>query len=175
MNESLHNIGLKHKTDKATLHNYLQFYEKHLPDRSFNGRLIEFGIWTGSSIRMWREYFPNAEIVGVDVKLRCEPMEGVTLIEASSTDIAELQKLGSFDIIIEDASHDTLDQQINFFWMYNHQLNPGGLYIMEDLHTSFMKEHINSKQTTYDLLHPWPNAIEHYGRNGASISIIIPK
>ena len=54
----LHELGLKYKTDKATFHKYLDFYEKKLPGRDFAGRLLEVGVMDGASMRMWREYVP---------------------------------------------------------------------------------------------------------------------
>lgn len=173
--ETLQEIGMRCRTDKATYHNYCDFYQQYLPDRSFAGRLLEIGVMAGASARMWREYYPLAdEIVCIDINLRVKYIEGVKLVEMNATDIQALCKLGSFDIIIDDGSHMTLDQQITFYWMYHHQLFKGGFYVMEDLHTSFIKNYINSSETTYNLLKKHA-VIEYRGNNGNSISVIIPK
>src|SRR2546430_616290 len=65
----LNNIGLRHDTDKSSrFHNYLDFYEQQLPDRSFDGRLLEIGVMDGYSMAMWREYYPDAaDIIGLDI------------------------------------------------------------------------------------------------------------
>lgn len=142
----LNDIGLKHGSDKATFHKYLDFYEKHLPGREFSGRLLEIGVMDGCSMRMWREYYPNAEIVGIDTGLQWDlKIDGVTLLELDGTDPKALKPLGMFDIIIDDGSHYTADQQKSFEHLFYSQLNPGGLYILEDLHTSYRKKYINSE------------------------------
>lgn len=143
-------IGLKHNTDKAFFHNYLDFYEEHLPDRDFDGRLLEIGVMKGASLRMWREYYPKAEIVGIDIRPPLS-IEGVTVLELDGTDEEQVNSLGKFDIILDDGSHMTADQQksLKILWK---QLNKGGFYIMEDMHTSFMPNYINSEETTFSLL-----------------------
>lgn len=173
--ETLQEIGLKHKTDKATFHKYCDFYEKHLPNRNAKIRLLEIGIMHGSSLKTWREYFTNAEIIGIDINVIAEPIEGVTMIEMNSTDITAIKELGMFDVIIEDSSHTTLEQQINFHWLYNNQLNEGGMFVMEDLHTSFMLSYVNSKITTYDLLKDIKGVKKYHGNDNQSITFVIPK
>lgn len=147
----LHEIGLKHQTDKATFHQYLEFYEKHLPSRDFAGRLLEIGIMHGASLRMWREYYPHAEIVGVDNE-RWPEVDGVRIHRMDATNITLLRQLGDFDVIVDDASHMTADQQVTFFWLFFNQLNPDGLYVMEDLQTSLWPNYINSRYTTIEML-----------------------
>jgi len=149
----LNDIGLKHNTDKAFFHKYLDFYEKHLPDRNFRGRLLEIGVMDGASMRMWREYYPNAEIVGIDTGLQWDlRIDGVTLLELDGTKPKDLKPLGLFDIIIDDGSHMTKDQQKSFEHLFYNQLTPGGLYILEDLHTSYRKDYVNSKIDTIEYL-----------------------
>ena len=61
----LNDMGLKYDADKSSrFHLYLDFYQLMLPDRNFKGRLLEIGVMDGLSMKMWREYYPNAEIVG---------------------------------------------------------------------------------------------------------------
>lgn len=149
----LQHIGLKHNTDKATYHKYLDFYQKHLPKVEFAGRLLEIGVMDGASLRMWREYYPRAEIIGIDTGLQWDlRIDGVTLLELDGTKPSDLKPLGMFDIIIDDASHYTKDQQTSFEHLFYKQLNKGGLYVIEDLHTSFLKRYVNSKINTIDYL-----------------------
>lgn len=149
----LNDIGLKHGTDKATFHKYLDFYEQHLPDREFSGRLLEIGVMDGNSIRMWREYYPNAEIVGIDTGLQWDlRIDGATLLELDGTKPEHTTQLGTFDIIIDDGSHMTADQQKSFKHLFKHQLNKGGLYIVEDLHTSYRPEYVNTKVDSIEFL-----------------------
>lgn len=156
----LNDIGLKVNADKSSrFHNYLDFYEKHLPDRNFSGRLLEIGVMDGLSMRMWREYYPKANIVGIDIK----PMEymhnsdwqvpeTVDLIQCDGTDPKQTKELGNFDIIIDDGSHYWADQQKSFDILYKQQLNKGGVYIIEDLWTSYIDYYANARINTIDYL-----------------------
>lgn len=149
----LQDIGMKHGTDKATFHQYCDFYQDRLPDRDFAGRLLEIGVLDGASLRMWREYYPDAEIIGIDVNPRpFLKIEGVTLVWMDQANVADLATLGDFDVIIDDGSHMTRDQQVTFFWLYFNQLRPGGYYVLEDLHTSYMSNYVNSRYRTLDML-----------------------
>src|SRR5215207_9797134 len=69
MKPSLDSLGLKYQTDKASsFHNYLVHYDELLESmRQEHIDILEIGVYAGSSIRMWHEYFPAARIVGVDV------------------------------------------------------------------------------------------------------------
>jgi hypothetical protein len=156
----LNDIGLKYDADKSSkFHNYLDFYQEQLPDRDFRGRLLEIGVMDGLSMKMWREYYPKAEIVGIDIK----PMdfmhnddwgvpESVNLIQCDGTDPKQTKKLGMFDIIIDDGSHYWADQQKSFDILYRRQLNPGGVYILEDLWTSYIDYYANAKINTLEYL-----------------------
>jgi len=146
---TLHQIGLKHGTDKATHHLYCDFYEKELEGLNLK-RILEIGVKDGASLRMWKEFYPNAEVIGLDIT---DPLTilGCITLKIDATDVYSLGDLGKFDLIIDDGSHNTKDQQISFQYLFNHGLNHGGIYIIEDVHTSFYTEYINSKYTTYHL------------------------
>lgn len=171
----LHEIGLKHKTDKATFHRYCDFYEENLPGRNFSGRILEIGVMHGASLRMWKEFYPKAEIIGIDIAPRIRNIEGITIRKIDSRDITTLKTLGNFDIIIDDGSHTMIDQQIAYWWLYHNQLNDGGYFIMEDCHTSFMKQYINAPKTTYDLFKNIDGAKEYNGNKGKSITFLLEK
>lgn len=159
----LNDLGLKYGTDKASNnHNFLDFYEKNLPKNP--KRLLEMGSYEGASLKMWRDFYPHAEIVGVDIR---EPngISGVTEYKINSRDLWALAKLGTFDIIIDDGSHMQLDQQVFMLFALENMLNEGGVFIMEDLHCSYwdiMKD--GSKYTTEEVLKELENvyAIEYF-------------
>lgn len=156
----LNDIGLKLDADKSSrFHNYLDFYEKHLPDRDFSGRLLEIGVMDGLSVRMWREYYPNAEIIGIDVKdmsymhnTDWNVPESVTLLTLDGTKAKDMKPLGKFDIILDDGSHYMSQQQASFELLYYKQLNKGGVYILEDLWTSYIDFYQDAPITTVDYL-----------------------
>lgn len=138
--KTLQQIAEEHGTDKAE-HGYCEIYEKrlgHLRDAPI--KFLELGVYYGASLRTWREYFASAEIHGVDIDTeRCGQIEGVTLHKLNISDAQKLEALeathGPFDIVLDDASH-TMQQQKTFNALWP-RLAPGGLYIIEDLHTSF--------------------------------------
>lgn len=146
----LHEIGLKHGTDKATYHGYCDFYEKELKGLNPK-RILEIGVKDGASLRMWKEFYPESQVMGIDINPPIK-VPGCRVYQLNATDIYSLGFLGRFDLIIDDGSHMTLDQQISFYFLFNAMLKKGGVYIVEDIHTSFYKEYINSSTTTFELL-----------------------
>lgn len=163
---TLQEIGVRTGTDKALHHRYCDFYEEHLPGRDFKGRLLEIGVFEGASLAMWREYYQHAEIVGIDIVDRTKlKVPGTTILQVDATDIASLRELGNFDIIIDDGSHNTADQQLSFFWLFFNQLNKGGTYVIEDTHTSLMPIYVNSRYTTLEFLDKLKIPTTHYRRD----------
>ena len=135
-------IGTQTGTDKAHgTHNYLNKYEHFLlpwKDRSFT--LLELGIFDGASLRMWEQYFPQAHIVGVDFDERCAQMGGgrkeVVIADLSLLSTLESLKKYKPEIIIDDASH-IWSHQIKSLVTLFPVLPHGGVFILEDLETSF--------------------------------------
>lgn len=159
----LQQIGERWGTDKATYHRYCNFYEEHLPGRDFTGTLLEIGIMDGRSLGMWREYWPHATIIGVDNVPRRLParLHGVETVLGDATRpefVAQVLELSPFDIILDDASHQTGDQQatLSLLWPL---LRTGGRYIIEDLHTSHMANYRTSERSTLEWIdldgRPW--------------------
>ena len=147
---TLQELGLKYGTDKATWHGYCPFYEERLP-RSIN-RLLEIGVKDCASLCMWADYYPMAEIVGIDIA-PVLPVPGCTVYQMDAANASSLATLGQFDVIIDDGSHRTSDQLASFNQLFYHQLKPGGWYIMEDAHTSFMPAYVDTQEPTFHALH----------------------
>jgi hypothetical protein len=137
---TLDEIAIKYNTDKSSLfHNYTEKYDKYFSGmRNEKIKVLEIGIQNGYSLKTWKEYFPNAEIFGIDI-VDCSRMneERIMTLLGSQTDINFLKKIneehGPFDIIIDDGSHYSSDMTISFETLFP-LLRPGGLYIVEDLH-----------------------------------------
>jgi hypothetical protein len=148
----LHELGIKYGTDKAG-HGYLPIYERYFADRRgsvFN--LLEIGVHMGASLKMWRDYFPNAQIHGIDNVPQKKELESdrITIHIGSQDNRAFLHDVAyanPFDIIIDDGSHMMEHQIISFETLFP-CLNRGGLYIIEDLHTSYHVEFLGSRRTT---------------------------
>lgn len=138
---SLDALGLLHDTDKAShAHDYLQVYAQYLDRfRQDPINFLEVGWWTGASMRMWRDYFTQARVVGIDIEPK-DPIPGVVFEQADQTDPARLGKIsqghGPWDVIVDDASHLSphTAQTFMMLWPY---LRPGGLYFVEDLQVSY--------------------------------------
>lgn len=135
-------LALKHGTDKSSLdHDYCPFYEQHFRDRRTEKlTLLELGIWKGASLRMWRDYFPNATIVGIDNVDRRVRIPGVDTHICSQDNVEGLWSMSGlyegFDIIIDDASHISTKTIRSFKTLWP-MLAPGGTYVIEDLQTAY--------------------------------------
>jgi Methyltransferase domain len=141
---SLDEIGIACGTDKSsTKHHYLELYDDALRHLRFAPvRLMEIGVFNGSSLRMWRDYFPNGTIVGVDNKRHSLKHSGGRISvhlgdQADPDGLIDLAKEhGPFDIIVDDGSH-IWNHQIKTMTALLPLVKPRGIYILEDLHTSF--------------------------------------
>ena len=159
-------IADKYPTDKIS-HGFLDVYQDHLAAHRYDvKKILEIGLFNGNSARLWREYFPNAEIYVLDnlelpqsKRAYQELSETINIKVADQANRSDLKDainlFGSdFDIIIDDGGHLMDQQQISLGFLFPH-LKPGGWYIVEDLHTSFMPNSgINAEGTnnTYKLL-----------------------
>ena len=138
----LNEIGLQNGTDKSErVHNYLNKYEfflHPLKDEAFT--LLELGVFDGESLRMWRDYFTSARIIGVDIDERCRQYEEerihVMIEDLSVIEALESLKAYTPRVIIDDASH-IWSHQIKSLCTLWSVLPHGGIFIVEDLETSF--------------------------------------
>jgi hypothetical protein len=150
--KTLSEISKQYPTDKDFTHNYYNMvYEKYFsPIRETTKLICEIGIggldgnlgWLpGNDLKVFRDYFLNANILGLDI-VRHEnitDLDRITLdwIDQSKRDIVidYAAKLQDYDIILDDGSHNVYDQQITLAHFFK-SLKSGGMYILEDLHTS---------------------------------------
>jgi trans-aconitate methyltransferase len=127
-------LAVKHETDKSPeRHNYTPIYSYFLQNRVVK-RMLEVGIGDGQSLRMWEEYFPNAEIWGADHEvhklINVNRIHSVLCDQRSEDDLRRIE--GPFDFIVDDASHHP-DHQITSARIWVPLLSPNGLYIIEDI------------------------------------------
>ena len=127
---------------------YFAVYERYFA--KFRNRsdlkMLEIGVSQGGSLQMWRDYFgPSALIVGVDISEHCRNFaEGNTHVRiGSQSDRGFLRgivaEFGDFDIVLDDGGH-KMDQQIISFEELYHHVHLGGVYLVEDCHTSYQAE-----------------------------------
>ena len=140
--EELERLGAEELTDKCRYrHNYLQKYEFFLRDwKEKPLRLLELGVFQGGSERMWKRYFPQAQIYGVDIDEACRAYEEerieIRIGDLSKTEVLESLKEICPHIIVDDASHIWSHQLKALFTLFS-VLPSGGVYILEDMETSF--------------------------------------
>lgn len=133
-------------TDKGG--NYLKFYESFFsPHRHRALNLLELGINRGGSLQMWRDYFPYGQIFGVDINAVAMPDAArIHVFQGDVCDAGVFQRIetetgvGVFDIIIDDASHIGTSVRTSFEHLFADRLTPGGLYVIEDWGTAYMKD-----------------------------------
>lgn len=127
-------------TDKNSYHSYIEnFYEKEFePYKESKIDLLEIGIETGGSLKLWKEYFLNSKsVVGVDISdekidQRYKNIDGVIMHFGDAYDGKFSKKLKQFDIIIDDGPH-TLESQLKSIELYLPKLKDDGLFIIEDI------------------------------------------
>lgn len=137
MDLSLAQICSVYRTDKNDLHCYVdRVYEELFGAiRHSTRRILEIGVETGGSLCMWREYFPNATVTGVDLKPCPQVVDRgrieVVVGDAYSYDTADSIH-GGFDVVIDDGPH-TLESMTFVVLNYLQKVRPGGLLVIEDI------------------------------------------
>jgi hypothetical protein len=135
-------IATLYGTDKSA-HTFTYFYDRLFSSRRTSIRYVmEIGIGTGASLKMWRDYFPFAKIMGIDVNPNTMfTDERISTVTANQANREELKTIATefgqyIDIIVDDGSHDMMCQAVSMGVLFP-LIKLGGYYIVEDLHTSF--------------------------------------
>jgi hypothetical protein len=137
----------KYRSDKSNHHEYCSIYNDLLAGRRHTlTKLLEIGIgdegyqyngWgIGASLRAWRDYFPNAQLFGFDIKpvdlgerictMWADQGQPRTILDAA------YRTGGALDVVIDDGSH-LFDHQVSSAHVLLPFLAAGGLYIIEDV------------------------------------------
>ena len=127
---------------------YFDIYDRHLG--RFRGKrvvVLEFGVSFGGSLRMWRRYFGRrAKIYGVDINPKCKKAEGrrikVFIGDQEDRDFLRsiADEIGPIDVLIEDGGH-RMGQQIATFEELYPKVKEDGVFLIEDLHTSYIRKY----------------------------------
>lgn len=132
-------------------HHYFEIYDRHFSKyKGANPVILEIGVAKGGSLEMWNHYFKGqCTIYGVDIEENCKDIEkefsNVKIFIGDQYDIGFLNKLKTtipnIDILVDDGSH--IGQHITrtFEYLYPN-INPGGTYLIEDLHTSYWDHYL---------------------------------
>lgn len=123
---------------------YLDIYHRHFA--RYRGRapvVLEIGVYHGGSLQMWRDYFgPDCRLYGVDIEPRCKAFEDAQtkIVIGDQADRGFLARLRAevprVDVLIDDGGH-TMAQQIATFEELFPHVADDGVYLCEDLHTSY--------------------------------------
>lgn len=154
---------------------YLDIYDRYLS--SYRGKSIKFleiGIADGGSFNVWRPYFGDkANIYGIDILPDCRAKVDALNLNCharigSQNDPQFLREviaeMGGLDIVLDDGSH-VAEHQLTSFKTLFPLLAEGGLYICEDLHTSYWRDwqggfkksgtFIEAIKNMIDSIHAW--------------------
>jgi len=145
-------IAFKYRTDKCPqiFHTYTPFYYELLKDKKHFKKVLELGIGTvhtmrhtdnylpGASLRMWRDFFPEAHIYGVDYEPSVIFQEDrINTFLANTTNEEQMKKVieeigSNIDLVIDDGPHHT-PYQILTAKMLMPLLKKDVIYIIEDV------------------------------------------
>lgn len=146
---SLTELAQRFGTDKWGSHFYTPHYERHFAghrDRPVN--LLEIGIGGygdpeqgGESLRMWKAYFPQGRIYGVDIADKSlQDEERIKTFRGDQTDECFLRQvvdqIGTLHIVVDDGSH-VNGHVLRTFEILFPLLAPDGVYVIEDLQTAY--------------------------------------
>jgi cephalosporin hydroxylase len=128
---------------------YIEVYERILaPLRTSSINMLEIGVQNGGSLDVWSKYFKSAKLVlGCDIDPLCGGLvytdNRVKVLVGDATKPQTMRQIqgyaSSFDLIIDDGSHQSKDV-IDAFLLYFPMLKPGGTFIVEDTHTLYWAE-----------------------------------
>ena len=159
---------------------YFDIYERHFNRfKQQQVSLLEIGVFQGGSLNMWRDYFgKDAKIYAIDINPECKQFEGPnTKIFIGSQEDPDFlgyvkSQIPKLDIVIDDGGHTMKQQIVSFENLYNY-VDENGIYIVEDLHTSYWRAFegglgvkgtfIEYSKGFIDQLHQW-----HYNQSTIS-------
>ena len=166
-------------TDKTNGHWYTPHYMTHL-SRFKNKRinLLEIGVGGeerplvgGHSLRMWKSYFPKGKIYSIDIYDKSALQEDrIKIYRGSQVDKPFLEgiiaEVGAFDVIIDDGSHHNEHIIESFKILFPH-LKDGGVYVVEDIQTSYWEDHggdslnLNNPNTAMNFFKGLTDCLNH--------------
>ena len=160
---------------------YFEIYDRHFARyRGTAVNMLEIGVYRGGSLQMWKEYFgPKARIWGVDVDPQCKAFEEeqISILIGDQEDRGFLRSIVAatprFDIVLDDGGH-SMKQQIHTFEELFGHITDDGVYLCEDLHTSYRTAwggkykgrgtFIEYSKNLIDQLNAWHSKVPWYSK-----------
>jgi hypothetical protein len=138
-------------SDKGTVHSYIDFYAEQFAPVRMYARMLEIGLMTGASMKLWTEYFYLYELAGIDLRqgwnntlpwqadIESDPR--VELHFGIDSTRQQVEFDNPFHIILDDGAHDWQSQFLTFrnYWPY---LKQGGVYYIEDVENDLSSERL---------------------------------
>jgi cephalosporin hydroxylase len=162
------------RTDKNTVHTYIDIYENLFQSKKETAKnVLEVGILMGGSIKLWDDYFTNAQVYGLDIMPfdqvwnEIKNKESITLY--TSTDAYKKEFVEStlaskkFDILIDDGPH-TFESIKAFLHLYSPLLAEDGILIIEDIQVPHWIDLL--KESTPEHLKPFINVFDLRSKKG---------
>jgi cephalosporin hydroxylase len=168
---SLEQIVDNSRTDKNTTHSYLPLYQNLLISKKESAKnVLEVGICYGGSIKLWSDFFTNADVYGLDIMNDAHVWTGIknnekiilhTSIDAYDNDFfvnTFLNKDIKFDFMLDDGPH-SLESMKQFIKLYSQVMTDDGILIIEDVQSwdwidilkNEVPEHLKQYIKIYDL------------------------
>jgi hypothetical protein len=142
---SLEQIVDNSRTDKNTVHSYLQLYQNLLVCKKETAKnVLEIGICNGGSIKLWSDFFINAKVFGLDIMninnvwdviKNNENIILYTSIDAYNKDFVDnhfIKQNIKFDFMLDDGPH-SLESMKQFIKLYSQLMTDDGILIIEDV------------------------------------------
>jgi SAM-dependent methyltransferase len=161
-------IGAGHALGPKPLAFY-ELYARYFPGSDSPITLLELGVHTGESLKIWASYFSAGKVIGLDLARPGPDFSGwpnITYEIGDQADAMHLSEMSArhapagYDIVIDDASHTGWRSQVSYTALFP-RLKPGGLYIVEDWGTGY-----------YD---DWPDGGHYQKISSEPVDGLIPK
>ena len=140
---TLDEMGILAGTDKSSIeHDYLRHYEALFSEwRDAPINIIEIGIASGASLKIWPQFFRNATIIGIDINPACARFAGDRVVvrigsQGDRDFLSGVCREFPPTIVIDDGSHRADHNRFTFEVVFP-QLLSRGLYVIEDLFVHF--------------------------------------
>ena len=157
-------------TDRNSNHRYAHAYTQLFQDREAVELILEVGIAAGAGMLAWREWFPKATVVGLDIHpCACERLDRLEFHLGDQRDRLACERAANgrlFDMILDDATHLLDHNLLTMFWLWPF-VRPGGVYVVEEF------DNVNSYRTQIKALWPQAEIIDTQGPFGGVEPLVV--
>lgn len=138
--------GIASGADKISIHHYDQVYGRALAEYANAGSfaMVEIGYGAGEGINFWHALFPHVYHYCFDLEHGDWSDEKTSILRVDQSKPQDLERAVAIvrhpiSLIVDDGSHHPDHQLLSFSTLFQKLLQPGGLYIIEDVETSYWR------------------------------------